>query len=139
MRTRREMAADLAKLLAQQVFDGCMEIIEIMDEHEQGEIFKVGSSHGLEVYARGRELPVAVPDSWVNEWAVYCDGNKGWVVDKVRALGQWSLDNPNRRKAEKNLRRWLGSRIANGWAERQAGRPQSMDSLKGYERKHGGD
>lgn len=135
---RGERAKALAQETAQMVYDKCMEIIAIMDEKVQAEAFKSESTYGLCVRVKGRETPVVVPDLWINEWAVMCDGDKKFVVAKVGALSSWAVDNPAKRKMEKNLRSWLGSCIRRDWEKERANRPQATDSLKGYERRHGG-
>jgi len=140
MRSKKDLATDKAREGVQRVYDLCMEIIAIMDEgaDELALMSSVGSSYGLEVWAHDRATPVVVPDGWINDWAVYCNGNKEFVVQKVRDLCRWSLDNPKKRKHEKSLRRWLGARIAEAWTKDMASRPVAAGSLRGYDRRHGG-
>lgn len=139
MTTRREEATRIAQEAAQMLYEKCMEIVAVYEEVEQADAFTTTSTWNLSVYAKDRELPIVVPDAWIKDWAIYCDGNKDFVIRKVRDLQRWAIDNPTKRKLSRSVRRWLGARIADDWKKLEAGRPASTNSLRGYERRHGGD
>jgi hypothetical protein len=97
------------------------------------------SSWGLTMPVKGQLNDVTVPDAWVREWAVMCDGDVSYVVSACRDAIQWVKDNPSRRKTQKGARAYLGGWVRRNWHRDRGSRPRAGNSLKGYGRRNGVD
>lgn len=136
MKDKHEIVLAKVSEFAARAQDLYREVAEALADNDN----RACTESGLSLMCSDRIVAVSVPEKWIGEWSVMCDGNRAWVVEKVRDLCFWTIDQENKRRpTEKGARRFLGAAIRKDWKKYMAGRPAATGSLDAYERRHAGE